>query len=83
MVDANALVIDDRNKADIIRRLLDADYGEEVWEQLVRNDPDIATRLANAKLHDDRAAVLRRFEEMFGNDALSENDWQNFFEENT
>ena len=83
LVDANALVIDDRNKADIIRRLLDADYGEEVWEQLVRNDPDIATRLANAKLHDDRAAVLRRFEEMLGNDALSENDWQNFFEENT
>lgn len=83
LVDASALVIDDRNKADIIRRLLEADCGEEVWEQLVENSPDIATRLANAKLHNDRVAVLRRFEEMLGNDTLSENDWQNFFEENT
>lgn len=83
LVDADALIINERNKADIIRKLLEADYGEEIWEQLVQNTPDIATRLANSRLHDDRITVLRCFEEMLGNDALSENDWQSFFEENT
>lgn len=83
LVDTNALVIDDRNKADIIRRLLDAHYGEDVWEQLSRSNPDIATRLANSKIQEDRIEILHRFEEMLQNEELSEGDWQDFFEANT
>ena len=83
LVDRNALVVDDANKAEIIRKLLDANYGEDVWAQLVENNPDIATRLANSKIHEDRVATLRRFEAMICNSALRESDWQDFFEENT
>ena len=83
IADSSSLVINDRNKASIIRKLLDANLGEDVWNELVRNDPDIATRLANSKLQENRLSVLHQFEEMLTNDALSESDWQNFFEENT
>ncbi|MEA4964838.1 MAG: Shedu immune nuclease family protein [Oscillospiraceae bacterium] len=81
--DANALVINDQNKAGIIRKLLEADYGEEVWDQLVQDNPDIATRLANSRLQEDRTTVLHSFEQMLSDNALSENAWQNFFENNT
>lgn len=83
VTDANNLVITDHNKAHIIQRLLESNLGEEVWWKLVQNDPDLATRLANSKLHEDRMAVLHRFEEMLQDDTLAENDWQVFFEENT
>ena len=33
IADADALVITDQNKADIIRKLLDENLGEEVWQQ--------------------------------------------------
>lgn len=83
IADARALVINDRNKATVIQRLLDANLGEDVWNEIVRNDPDIATRLANSKLHENRLSVLHQFEEMLANNDLTESDWQNFFEENT
>ena len=83
VVEANSLVITDKNKAEIIRRLLDADCGEELWKQLVDTNPEIATRLANSKLHDDRVSVLKDFEIMLNDDQLCEGDWQDFFEKNT
>ncbi len=83
VTDFNNLVITDQNKAHIIQRLLESNFGEEVWQELVQNDPDLATRLANSKLHEDRVAVLHRFEEMLQDNALDESDWQDFFEENT
>ena len=83
ITDSNALIINDENKADIIRKLLDDNLGEEVWAQLAENNPGIATRLANAQLQTDRAAVVRKFEEMLNDSSLVENDWQDFFEANT
>jgi len=83
IIDANALIITDQNKATIIRKLLEDNHGEEVWSQFAQSNPGIATRLANAKLQSDRIAVLGRFEVMLGDDSLPENSWQDFFEENT
>jgi hypothetical protein len=77
------LIITDENKARIIETLLDANLGEDVWEQLVQSNPDIATRLANSKLQEDRESVLKRFETMLNDDTLSEDNWQDFFEDNT
>lgn len=82
ITDARELVITDQNKAGIIRKLLEENLGEEVWTQLSASNPDIATRLANAQLQTDRMAALQRFEILLGNEAASENDWQDFFEQN-
>ena len=82
VANADDLVITDQNKAEIIRKLLDASLGEEVWEQLVIANPDIATRLALSKLNSDRLRELNRFEDMLNQDNLVERDWQCFFEEN-
>ena len=83
VTNVNDLVITDQNKARIIQRLLEANLGEDIWNQLVQDNPNIATRLANAKIQEDRLAVLHRFEEMLQDNTLAENNWQDFFEENT
>jgi hypothetical protein len=83
IADANSLIVTDDNKATIIRKLLEKNLGEDIWSQFVQSNPDIATRLANAKLQSDRTAILRQFEGMINNASLTESDWQNFFEKNT
>lgn len=83
VADADDLIITDQNKAHVIQRLLEANLGEEVWGQLAHNNPDIATRLANSRIHEERLEVLRTFEGMLQDNTLTENEWQNFFEENT
>lgn len=83
ITDARALVITDQNKAEIIRKLLEENLGEEVWSQLAASNPDIATRLADAQLQTNRMTALQRFESLLGDETLSESDWQDFFEHNT
>ena len=77
------IVITDQNKAAIIQKLIDANLENEIWEEIIQSDSDLATQLANSKLYNDRKGVLCRFEEMLNNESLSENDWQDFFEDNT
>ena len=62
--DAYSLVITDRNKAQVIRKMLDANLGEDVWNQLARDNPSLASRLAMAQVSEDRRAVLDDFERM-------------------
>lgn len=82
-VDSDSLVINDENKASIIQKILDADFGIDVWEQLIQNNSDLATQLANAKIQNDRLFVANQFAEMLDNMNLTEGDWQTFFENNT
>lgn len=79
---AGALVITDENKAAVVRGLLAQDLGEEVWNDLSANNPDLATRLSWAKIHADRTAVLAEFEQAITDISKDENWWQNFFSDN-
>ena len=66
-----------------IQSLLERNYGENIWEQLVELDPDLATKLSLAKIQADRIAVVREFDtritnnepEKFWQQFLSQNDW--------
>ena len=83
VAEANDIIITDQNKAQIIQQLLEADLGEDVWDQLAISNPDLSTRLAYSKLHEERSAILTKFEDMLNDNTLVESDWQSFFEENT
>ncbi len=73
----------DPRRASLIRTLIERGHSEEVWHQLVESDPDLATRLSMARLHQSRANSLEEFSSMLGKNSSSENDWQAFFEKNT
>ena len=80
--DGSDLVITDRNKASVIRKLLNANLGKELWDVLIQEQPDMVSRLAKLKLHTERITVLDTFQQMLGNPTLTEESWQHFFETN-
>lgn len=75
------LVIDDQNKAEAIRGLLDLGHSQEFWQALTQSNPDLASRLAAAKIQLDRQEVIREFEAALTTHAGDEDHWQDFFED--
>jgi hypothetical protein len=80
--DTFQVVITDQNSAQYIRELLEKGYSEDLWQALVETNPDLATRLSYARLHQDRSDVLREFESSLGDPSKDEDYWSNFFETN-
>jgi hypothetical protein len=76
------VVIADRNRAQAIRSMLAKGYPDDVWQALVRADPDLATKLSYARIHSERALALGEFERHL---RLRESEawWEQFFKGNT
>lgn len=70
------------DRKDLIQKLCSENYGEEIWAELIANDPDLATRLSLAKLQQNRLIALKEFEENIDDDSLPETYWQKFFSNN-
>jgi Domain of unknown function (DUF4263) len=75
------LIIDHRNKAEAIQGLLDQGHSEEFWRALSQSDPDLASRLAAAKIQLDRQEAIREFESSLATHKDDEGHWQNFFQD--
>jgi hypothetical protein len=69
-------------RAQVIKELLEQNFGEEVWRELVDQNPDLATKLSLARVQHNRRVVLEKFEKMLMSSELGEGDWQKFFEDN-
>ena len=70
------------DRKEFIQKLLNENYGEEIWTELIANDPDLATRLSLAKLQQNRLIALKEFEDNICNNSLTEVYWQKFFSNN-
>lgn len=73
----------DPKRADFIKKLIQQGHSEEVWRQLIDSDPDLATKLSQSRVQQARERSLSKFSEMMQNEDLTEQDWQDFFEDNT
>jgi len=65
-----------------IEKLLEENYGEEIWKELVNNEPDLATKFSLARIQTTREKVLKEFEESLKLGTKNEDYWQKFFEDN-
>jgi hypothetical protein len=74
------LIIDDRNKAEAVQGLLDQGHSEEFWQALTQSNPDLASRLAAAKIQFDRQEAIREFESSLATHEADEGFWQEFFQ---
>lgn len=70
-----------KERMKFINQLLSEDHGEEIWQQLVEKNPDLATRLSFARLHSQRCQAIKEFEQSI-NMEKSEDYWQTFFSNN-
>lgn len=66
---------------DYIKKLLQENYGEEIWKELIETKPDLATKLAFARIQNNRNIALQEFEQSLKEDK-DEAYWQYFFTEN-
>jgi hypothetical protein len=78
--EGEALLIDDQNKAKVIRGILAQGYSEELWQSLAQSNPDLATRLAVGQIQLERQRALREFKTSLTTHADEEGYWQKFFE---
>jgi len=71
----------DANRASVIRWLLDKNYPQETWKELLRTDPDLATRLSYARIQSERAKAIQQF--LLNLEARNDEQWwQRFFDSN-
>lgn len=81
VADTDTIIKAPANRANVIKRLLAAKHGEEVWNTLVEDDPGLASRLALSRIYDDRKRVVDEFERNLS-EGLTEEYWQKLLESN-
>lgn len=70
-----------RERKAVIQQLLSNNYGEEIWTELIANNPSLATRLSFARIQNQRSVALKEFETSLMSEK-SEDYWQGFFNKN-
>lgn len=71
-----------RKRKEYIERLLSENYGEEIWEELIDKNPDLATKLSHSRIYKNRLRALNEFESNINDGEKDESYWQNFFSQN-
>lgn len=71
-----------RKRKEYIEKLLEENFGEEIWEELVDKNPDLATKLSHSRIQSNRLKALVEFESSIDDDEKDESYWQEFFKIN-
>lgn len=85
VVDPNSVIITDENKAQYIKKILEAGYEEETWQNIVELNPNLATKLSYARIYVEREKVLNELQERLKNDyseTKGDDSWQNWISKN-
>lgn len=80
--EAEELISLDKNRKQIIDQLISQNYWEDVWNELISIDPNLATKLAYSRIVKERKDALDLFASSLKDKGDSENFWQDFFEKN-
>lgn len=79
---SNEVINVPRKRKEYIEKLLSENYGEEIWEELIDKNPDLATKLSHSRIYNNRLYSLKEFEESIKDDSKDESYWQSFFTKN-
>lgn len=81
---ADQIIKVDASRKVFVQRLLEQNFGDEIWKELLDQDPDLATKLANARIQQNRENSLKLFTQALERSSdLDEDWWQKFFVKNT
>ena len=78
--EADEIVRVHKDRAELINALVERGYPREVWEALVKADPDLATALARSRVHAERVKTLSEFAAKLEDSTVLESWWQDFFD---
>ncbi|MDD3479526.1 MAG: DUF4263 domain-containing protein [Paludibacteraceae bacterium] len=82
IANADEIIKVPKDRKTIIERLLAENYGEEVWNELICSNPDLATKLSLARIQTNRSIALSTFKENLESNNDNESFWQDFFSKN-
>lgn len=68
-----------RKRKKYIEKLLNENYGQEIWDELIDKNPDLATKLSHSRIYHNRLKALTEFEKSIEDESLNESYWQEFF----
>ncbi|HAT9400688.1 Shedu immune nuclease family protein [Legionella pneumophila] len=80
--DVSQIIQTDQRRAELIRALVQQNFSEEMLDELIEEVPDLVSNFSIARIHGLRKDALDKFSDML-NKKYNEQEWQNFFEENT
>jgi hypothetical protein len=85
VVDPNSVIITDKNKTQYIKKILEAGYGKETWENIVESSPDLATKLSYSRIQIERKKVLDELQERLQasySETNGDDSWQSWISKN-
>lgn len=77
IADEEEVIKTDAGRAKLIRKLLEKDYQQEVWEALTEEAPDLVTKMSLARIYEQRKEVIEKFRQHIGG-TDTEDKWQAF-----
>ncbi len=86
VVDPEAVVITEENKAVYINKIIDAGYTEEVWKTLAETSPSLTTKLSHARIQEEKQKVIKtlkkRLKSKTHHETKGKDSWQKWIYEN-
>jgi len=76
------VIINDRTKVEAIRQIVSNNYADDLWRFLTEAQPEVANRLAAARIQEERERVIIEFEKSLSRRSSEESYWQKFLENN-
>jgi len=63
VVDPDQVIITDENKARYIKKIIEAGYDEEIWNNLAESNPSLVTKLSYARIQATKKQIIDELEE--------------------
>ena len=82
IAEAGKIIEVPEDRKEFINQLIKQNHSEEVWKQLIANNPDLATKLSYSRIQAQRKSSLDEFQKSL-TEKKDESYWQNYFENNT
>ncbi|MFA5300017.1 MAG: Shedu anti-phage system protein SduA domain-containing protein [Lutibacter sp.] len=86
VVDPDHVIITDENKTKYIKKIIDAGYDEDIWNNLAESNPSLVTKLSYAQIQATKKQIIDKLEERLTRGGFSEtsgdDSWQKWIYKN-
>jgi len=81
IADEEQVIRTDISRARIIKKLLEGGFSEEIWQSLVEDNPDLATKISLSRIYQEHKKLIDEFEKNLRK-SLGEEYWQKLLAKN-
>ena len=87
VVDPDSVIITDDNKVAYIKKIIDAGYDEEIWNNLAESNPSLVTKLSYAKIQSTKQKIVEELDTRLRtgdfSETIGDDSWQSWIYKNS